>query len=450
MTSIRGRLLAATWAAVLIIGGLCAAVTYGVAKRETEHLLDGEMQRVAHIVSERRGGEDDISDPASALPPGYETEDDVFVEIRDAAGNLVYRSRNDVQLPAIEAAGFGNVNVGREHYKVFVARAGDHRVTVAQSTEVRQESAAGAALAALVPVALIIPTLGIVIMLVVRRQLRPIARTANAIAQRPPFALDALPTESLPAEIRPLVAEINELLGRLQVAVAREHRFLADAAHALRTPLAALQLQADVMDGSEDPEERARRLSELRAGIRRIVRLSTQLLALARHESEDRESSGHLAVSEAFSDIQAVYGAIAGEKGIALTPSAAPDVVIRGNPQQLILILGNLLDNALRYTKPGGKVELHGRVDGDTVHFEVRDEGAGLPEEELQRVFERFYRAPGDATEGSGLGLATVATVVENMGGRAWLENRKDRPGLIAHVTIPRTRPSPNGPGTAA
>jgi signal transduction histidine kinase len=169
------------------------------------------------------------------------------------------------------------------------------------------------------------------------------------------------------------------------------------------------------------------------------VRLSAQLLALARHESVNPENNGHFAVAESFSDIHAVYGAIAAEKGITLAPSAAPDAEIRGSAQQLILILGNLLDNALRYTKPGGTVELHGRVDAGSVHFEVRDAGAGLPEEELRRVFERFYRAPGDDTEGSGLGLATVATVVEHMGGRVWLENRRDRQGLVAHVTLPRS-----------
>ncbi len=138
-------------------------------------------------------------------------------------------------------------------------------------------------------------------------------------------------------------------------------------------------------------------------------------------------------------DIHAVYGAIAAEKGITLARSAPPVAEIRGNAQQLILILGNLLDNALRYTPAGGSVDLRTHANEHTVHFEVRDCGPGLPEQELQRVFERFYRAPGDATEGSGLGLATVTTVVEHLGGRVWLENRQDRSGLAAHVTIPRS-----------
>ena len=261
-----------------------------------------------------------------------------------------------------------------------------------------------------------------------------------AIAQRPPLALDPIPVESLPAEIRPLVEEINQLLVRQKAAIDREQHFLSDAAHALRTPLTALQLQSDVLDGSSDPEERARRRAELRAGIRRVVRLTGQLLSLARQESQDTDPASSTSLAEVLSDVHSVYFAIAAERGVTLSRVSARDLRVRGSLQQLILILGNLLDNALRYSPRDGILELAIVAEGSTVTIEVRDEGPGLRAEELQRVFERFYRAAGDNTVGSGIGLATARSVAEQLGGRVWLENRADRSGIVARVTLALAR----------
>ena len=438
--ALRTRLVIATWIAVVLIGGVCAAVTYRVARHETEELLDGQMHRVARIVAQRMSGDERPELSAAALPTGYETEDDLFVTVRNAAGRVTYSSRDDVQLPAVDTPGFGTVTAQGEQYKVFTVNAGDQRVTVAQSKEVRRESAAAAALAALLPVVLIIPALGLVITLVIRAQLRTIARATVAIAQRPPLALDPIPVESLPAEIRPLVEEINQLLVRQKAAIDREQHFLSDAAHALRTPLTALQLQSDVLDGSSDPEERARRRAELRSGIRRVVRLTGQLLSLARQESQDTDPASSTSLAEVLSDVHSVYFAIAAERGVTLSRVSARDLQVRGSLQQLILILGNLLDNALRYSPRDGILELAIVAEGSTVTIEVRDEGPGLRAEELERVFERFYRAAGDNTVGSGIGLATARSVAEQLGGRVWLENRADRSGIVARVTLALAR----------
>ncbi|MGH8265313.1 MAG: ATP-binding protein [Steroidobacterales bacterium] len=436
MISLRTRLLIATWIAVLIIGGLCAAITYRVAKRETEEVLDGQMQRVGRIVAARQAGIE-RPDAMADLPKGYETEDDLFVVVRNAAGEVIYRSRNDIDLPVISTPGFSTTVVGKQPYQVYVIRADDELVAVAQSTEVRRESAAGAALGALLPVILIIPVLGLLITFVIRSQLRPISRIAEAIARRPPLALDPLPTDELPGEIRPLVDEINQLLERQRAAISREQRFLSDAAHALRTPITALQLQVDVLDGSNDPQERAKRYDELRGGIRRVVKLTGQLLALAREESADAGTEAQISLGQALADVHAVYAMVAVEKGVTLTNVAPVNAQVRGSTHQWILILGNLLDNGLRYSPRGGVLEIRSSVKDGSVTVEIRDEGRGLPAEELDRVFERFYRSPNDDTRGNGLGLATVRALLQQIGGRVWLENRKDRKGLVVFVRVP-------------
>jgi two-component system OmpR family sensor kinase len=297
--------------------------------------------------------------------------------------------------------------------------------------------AATAAFTAFLPVVLLIPMLGLLIGMVIRRQLHPLSNTARAVAARSPLALDPLPVNGLPAEIRPLIDQINRLLARVAVSNQNEQRFIADAAHALRTPLAALQLQADVLDGSQDVVERAARVAELRAGIRRTVRLSHHLLVLARSESAHSSPRLSTAADRAISEAFNVYGPIAAARGVELCQVASCTAEVAADPRDLAQLLGNLLDNALRYTAAGGRVAVSATAEADGVLIEVTDEGPGLPESELEKVYQRFYRSPGDSTEGSGLGLAVVRGIVERLHGRIQLANRTDRSGLIARLWLP-------------
>jgi two-component system OmpR family sensor kinase len=185
-------------------------------------------------------------------------------------------------LPQIDDLGFQTLKLGNEDYRVFAAKSGDRNIVVAQSMDVIHEAEAGVAMATLLPIGLLLPILAVVLGFAIRRQLKPLDGAAAAIANRPPLSLDLLPEQGMPAEVRPLVDEINRLLHRLSTAVEREQRFVTDAAHALRTPLTALQLQAEVLEGGSNSAEREARLAELRAGIRRVIRLSEQLLSLAR------------------------------------------------------------------------------------------------------------------------------------------------------------------------
>jgi signal transduction histidine kinase len=370
----------------------------------------------------------------------HDIEEDYVVSVRDADGQILYATPSNVRIPAFSWLGFRVVKLGGIDYRVFSAEAGARRIAVAQRMELRRETAAAAAYAALLPVGLLIPVLGLLIGVVIRRQLQPLRDTARAVAARPPVALDPLPVSGLPAEVRPLIEEINRLLIRATVARENERRFIADAAHALRTPLAALQLQADVLDGSQDLAERAARTSELRAGIRRAVRLSQHLLTLARSESVHRSSPGRAAVDPAIAEAIRICGPIAAARDVALHQGAPCDAEVASDPSDLVQIIGNLLDNAVRYTVAAGRVAVSATAESGDVRIEIVDEGPGLPESELEKVFDRFYRAPGDATEGSGLGLAVVRGLVERLGGRVRVANRRDRSGLTASVWLPLAR----------
>jgi two-component system OmpR family sensor kinase len=287
--------------------------------------------------------------------------------------------------------------------------------------------------------------LAAVIALMIRSLLKPVQSVATMVAQRSPFDGQTLPTQELPTEIVPLVAEINRLLERQAKAVLRERQFVADAAHALRTPLAALQLQVDVLDGSTDPIEHNLRTAELRAGIARCVRLSQQLLSLARIEQASSVPKMVVALDEGLEEIRALYESAASANEVQLQLEANSGASIVADEGSLLLIVGNLLDNALRHSPAGSIVEVSAAASEDWAHVEIRDEGPGLEQDQLECVFERFYRAPGEAGVGSGLGLSTVRIVATQVGGRVELQNRADRSGLIARVFLPRAQSVDSG-----
>ena len=448
MNSLRAGLTVRIWIALAAVGGLCLLAGTWQAHRQTQAQMDYQMQQIARIVAAQplQSGTHAIELAVPGLTPQisihHDEDDDVIVVVRGLRGQVLYASASNRQLPekllpVMADSGFLNVRLGSEAYRVFVARSGERQIEVAQSAEVLQEAEQQVALATLLPLVLLLPVLAIVIVFTITRQLRPVNEATAIIATRAALSFDPVPVEQLPREVRPLVEEINRLLARLRVAVEREQRFVRDAAHALRTPLTALQLQADVLEGGRDSEDRAARLAELRAGIRRIITLSEQLLTLARTQTAAELSAECSELDPMLQDIATFYQAAATAKGISLQAEADSHAQVRSSRRRLTLVLGNLIDNAVRHTPVGGAVSVRARRMSDHVCIDVCDGGDGLPQEELERVFERFYQASSDVDGGSGLGLATVAGLVRQVHGEVELHNRTDRPGLIATVRLP-------------
>jgi|KBSSwiStaDraftv2_1062776.scaffolds.fasta_scaffold00306_16 signal transduction histidine kinase/outer membrane protein TolC len=448
MKSLHRGLTLWVWVTISVVGAVCVVIGTLQAQKETQSQLDYQMQQVAHILA----GQSFAPAAGSATPTRpnmlpsihiqHDKDDDLIVAVRDAAGQLLYVSRSNRQLPGgvlpqIDDLGFQTLKLGNEDYRVFAAKSGDRNIVVAQSMDVIHEAEAGVAMATLLPIGLLLPILAVVLGFAIRRQLKPLDGAAAAIANRPPLSLDLLPEQGMPAEVRPLVDEINRLLHRLSTAVEREQRFVTDAAHALRTPLTALQLQAEVLEGGSNSAEREARLAELRAGIRRVIRLSEQLLSLARSQSETGPITATTELDPTLEEVGAFYAASAAAKQIDLVVEAGSAARVYGNARRLTLIFGNLLDNSLRYTPAGGHIRIRASAAGGVARVEVWDEGCGLPPSELKRVFERFYRPPGSESSGSGLGLATVDALVQQLGGHVVLENRVDHVGLVAIVTLP-------------
>jgi signal transduction histidine kinase len=452
LSSLRRGLTTWLCAAVAGVGAICVVVGNWQARKETQSQLDYQMEQVAHILAAQDFSahrQPNPSDGPQLLPRvhiDHDNEDDLIVVVRDSSGQSLYVSKSNRHipgglLPPTAGLGFQIRNFGSGEYRVFSAVANELHIEVAQSMDVIREAEGGVALATLLPMLLLLPVLVLVIGIVIRKQIRPLDAAAAALAHRPAASFGDLPVANLPAEVRPLVEEINRLMGRLETTVAREKQFVTDAAHALRTPLTALQLQADVLDGGQGSQDRAIRLAELRTGIRRVIRLSEQLLSLARNEYSAGPITETTDLHHSLEDVGQLYAAAARAGEVQVRVESNAPVAVPGNARRVALILGNLVDNAIRYSPPGGSVHVRSSVAGVRARIEVWDEGIGLPPQELERVFERFYRAPGDRSNGSGLGLSTVDSVVRQLGGSVWLENRADAAGLIAIVTLPVVEP---------
>ncbi|MBS0387079.1 MAG: two-component sensor histidine kinase, partial [Proteobacteria bacterium] len=251
MISLRRRLLVSLWIAVSVVGVVSAALAYRYVNRETKELLDNQLQQIAGIVAGRDG---------AAPPRPANADEDIVIGVWDADGRLQYSSSAALRSPLRATPGFSEQLLGNKWYRVYTAVLGGRRIEIAQPTDTRDDQAEAAALAAFLPVFVLLPLLALVIALVIRALLQPVREVAAAVSRRDVLSGEALQADALPTEVVPLVEEINRLLARQGQALQRERHFIADAAHALRTPLAALQLQADVLDGSSDPHERAARL----------------------------------------------------------------------------------------------------------------------------------------------------------------------------------------------
>lgn len=278
----------------------------------------------------------------------------------------------------------------------------------------------------LTPLLFGLPLLAAWIWFATRRGLAPLDAIAAEVGQRAPERLEPLMPAAAPREIRPLLGALNDLLSRVEQALDNERRFTADAAHELRTPLAALSAQAQVAQRARDAAEREQALAQIVAGSRRAGHLVDQLLTLARLDPATPPALTPVRLDALAAEVCADHGAAALDKDIALELDAPQEVVVAGNADLLRILLRNLLDNALRYTPPGGRVEV-GIAPGA---LRVDDSGPGIPAGERANVLQRFYRLAGQEIAGSGLGLSIVARIAELHGARLALADGCGTPGL--------------------
>jgi two-component system OmpR family sensor kinase len=280
----------------------------------------------------------------------------------------------------------------------------------------------------------------LVVWWVVSGSLEPVARVRKQVASRQADDLSPVSEAGLPDEVRPLVQELNLLFGRVRTAFDAQQHFVADAAHELRTPLAALKLQVQSLERSDSPEAKRVAVGRLTAGIERATRLVEQLLVLARQEASMAGGAPRQPVDIGGLARRAVadLAGVAQAKGIDLGVQRADAAEVEGQPDALMILLRNLVDNAIKYTPQGGTVDVSVVAEENHgVRVTVEDSGPGIPPAERERVFDRFYRVPGSDAAGSGLGLAIIKSIAERHDATLALGESKRLGGLEATVTFP-------------
>ena len=427
---------------------ICAPVVWGVAllvsadraRHEVNELFDTEIIRLALQVQSTLVA---AASPGQMLPrPASAGEGDLrdlAIAVWNRQGQLLLVDREGVQLPRrADASGFFDMQLDRSAWRVYYLQSqdGEWLVAAGQRGDERDELVRDLLAGQLLPWLLVLPVLMLAMAWAVRRALQPVRMLTSELQGRSADDLRPVPANHAPQELQPMLAAMNGLFTRIESTLEHERRFTADAAHELRTPLAVLRAQWDVVRGSTDDAERRQAEARLAAGLDRMDRLVTQMLALSRLEATDRlprtvPAGWEALVEQAMSDVLA----LAERRRIELScdwpqPEGRAPLPLQGDEALLTVLLRNLLDNAVRYAPAGTAVQLRF---GETF-LEVENDAEPIGADQLARLGERFHRPDGHDEMGSGLGLSIVQRIATLHGLDVTIEPRDGGRGLRVRV----------------
>ena len=433
MISLKKKLIVWLLGLLTMVGLVTGGFTYWLAQKDVSSLLDHQLRLVGESI-----------DDGSRLPDmqsnyvdesDAERKSDFVIQVWNAQ-HTMHASHPDFELPAGKATGYSNLSLHGDIWRAYTIVYLDRTVQVSQSNQVRSGIAADAALRALFPIAVLLPLTWVLVVIGVNRIMQPLSRVSEAAMQRDGESLAPLPIDHVPAEVAPLINEINSLLARIRETLESQRHFMLDAAHELRTPLTALQLQIENLSQSRSQDDMDERIAELKSGIQRASHLVGQLLKMARYESEKITVRAEMDVAELVKDCIGDFIPIAEKRGIDLGMTHCEPAFIWGNSNDLRILFHNLIDNAIRYTPGQGRVDVSVKVSGTKAVVRILDNGPGIAEALLQRVFDRFFRVAPHETEGSGVGLAIVKAIAGRESATVSLSNRCDCSGLAAEVML--------------
>ncbi|HTR10293.1 MAG TPA: HAMP domain-containing sensor histidine kinase [Paraburkholderia sp.] len=431
--SLHRRLSIAIGTLAILVGVLGALGTFLVVRSLAAEFNASLRDAAAHVQT-------GVPHRAAEEPGARPAADDFVVQIWSAGDRGAPSRTSNAKLALPRAAsGFSSIDYDGEAWDVFALAAGDEYIQVAESRSMRNRNALRVAFWSLLPVLALLPLLAFTIAVTVRVSLRPLERVGRRAAKVDLHDLKPLEVAQAPVELRPFVESINRMIERLSVLVNAERMFIADAAHELRSPISAMQLQVDNLRNAP-PEQYPERFEELRRGIVRTGSLVSQLLGLARAEiGSAQRVLTDVSLPQLVTDVLADLLPLADARRVDLGVERLDDVTVRATEADMRVLVRNLVDNAIRYGHEGARVDVAVRREEETVVIEVSDNGPGIAEADLPRVFDRFFRAGGHDMQGSGLGLAIAQALAQSYRGRVTLANRRDgHTGIVARIELPR------------
>ncbi len=441
MKSLRLRLVMLLSIGLGVAWLVAAWFTHLESREEINRIFDAQLAESAQVLlgTTRHEIHERIEHGEAEIQASHEYEQKQAFQIWDEH-DLLLRSSTAPTTPMTNKNGYSQAVINGQAWRVLTRWDNNHEfmIQIAEPMAGREWLARHVTLKMLMPSLAAVPVLALLIWFGIGAGLRPLTHLKHEVTQRAANQLEPLVMTDVPEEVAPLVKSLNDLFARLEEAFESERRFTADAAHELRTPLAALKIQAQVALRSTNAAERGAALENVLHGVDRATRLVEQLLTLARVDPETatldyQQVDLHSLAAAIMADIEHLAHA----KQIELRLDSDSACYVLGESTQLGLLLRNLLDNAIRYTPAGGHVSVTVR-DDDGVKLQVRDTGVGIPEAEREQVLKRFYRITGSGEEGSGLGLSIVRRIAELHGANLELSDNEVGSGLLVSVIWPK------------
>jgi two-component system, OmpR family, sensor kinase len=446
MRSIERYLLAWIMGALTLGAVLIVLVTYVVTLDEMNEIFDADLKNVAEALGthHRSGlGPGDPDLPRLPVRTGAGDPAEIVTITWTPDGRRVFSSDPRVLIPFMDHEALTHVRVAQEEWLVYTDVSVNGVAQAAQRVSARRAAAAESASQVLLPMLVLVALVAALMVLALRRGLKPLDTTAQDVASRSVTSLTPIATTDVPREIAPLVVSINGLMSRLSVALWTQRRFLADAAHELRTPATALRLQLQLLKRAKTEASRDEAIAELESGVDRSQHLIEQLLHVSRFEPDgERTRREPVDLGQLARSVVGAMSVKAEHRGIDLGAGGEAAVVVQGDAAQLTVLLNNLVENALRFTPQGGVVDVDAVLTESRPTLKVIDSGPGIAAAEREHVFARFYRgqdAPQRARDsaGSGLGLAIVAAIAQRHGAAVSLHDAASGQGLEVRVVFP-------------
>ena len=431
MRTIRQQLLLGLMSGMVITIIVVCICSYLKVRHETNELFDYQLKQIVR------------SFPANMSLQQSETTDKhpgkkIVVQVWNKDRVMVFTSNPAKNLPCYEKTGFFEVMAGGNAWRIYSEESNQQVVQVGQLILDREKIELSLALRSLIPFLILIPVLASLIWFVVGRSLQPLTKLANALGERSADSLQALETQAYTPEMMPIVNAINALFLRVDSSIQLQKMFVADAEHELRTPLAALKLQLQLVERMTDEEELKSGIKKLHERLNRATHLVQQLLILARQSDADEQKIDRkISLPKLARQVVGDFSLLAENKNIDLGVDVSEeDIFIQGNIDSLRVMLGNVVDNAIRYTANNGRVDVSVKNDGNRFSIIVSDNGMGIPVTDRERIFDRFYRVEGSGESGSGLGLAIVKNVAELHGATILLSDAPGGAGLVFTISF--------------
>ncbi|MBX7276135.1 two-component sensor histidine kinase [Pseudomonas sp. ERGC3:05] len=436
--SVQLRLSVTLSLAILLVALVASVFAFVSAFDETHEQQDDTLRQVAMLYDRQQMT---LHYPQGPAIDGDDEESRVIIQHLGDGRHATDTNDEALPLPFPTdlADGLSTVEVSGENFRVLVhTTARGERIAVAQESDARDKDARESAWRSLLPFLILFPVLLLVVGDLVRKLFRPIGVLAAEIDQRAEQELHPIEEQHLPSEVRPFVVAINRLLARVEQSMDSQRRFVADASHELRSPMTALALQADRLAATDLSPMSRERFEPLSRGIQRGRTLIDQLLSLAAAQSASERVQTSLSVHAVYREVLEDLLPLAERKQIDIGVESTQDVQVMFNAMDLFTLVKNLVDNAIRYTPQGGRIDLSVAVMADTIQLQIKDSGPGISVEEQARVFDPFYRSLGTDEAGSGLGLSIVKAITDRTGAQVQLSftDAEELRGLCVSVWL--------------